>query len=198
MLIKALDEYYSILSNANKVCQEGFSKVDVHYMIFLNLKGEITDIVNIEQNVEMNNRGKNKKLPLSVILPKRVEKTMIYANIIEHRPLYIFGLDYSNAYGSFITSYKAYKSNESFRKINLEFIEGMSSDIVTAYRNFIQTWNPEHETNNKFLLQIGKKYKNVYFVFALEGHPEITLHDKDGEISRKNRNNDENTRYHNR
>ena len=64
---------------------------------------------------------------------------------------------------------------------NLEFTEGMTSDIVTAYRNFLQKWNPQDETENELLVNLGKAYSTANFVFGLDGHPEIKLHDTDGE-----------------
>ena len=44
---------------------------------------------------------------------------------------------------------KAKKSHKAFVDKNLEFTEGMTSDIVTAYRNFLQKWNPQDETENE-------------------------------------------------
>ena len=40
------------------------------------------------------------------------------------------------------------RQHKAFVDKNLEFTEGMTSDIVTAYRNFLQKWNPQDETEN--------------------------------------------------
>ena len=61
----------------------------------------------------------------------------------------------------------------------------MTSDIVTAYRNFLQKWNPQDETENELLVNLGKAYSTANFIFGLDGHPEIKLHDTDGEIAQK-------------
>ncbi len=61
----------------------------------------------------------------------------------------------------------------------------MTSDIVTAYRNFLQKWNPQVETENELLVNLGKAYSTANFIFGLDGHPEIKLHDTDGEIAQK-------------
>lgn len=188
MLIKALNEYYDILSEAGKVCPDGFSKQKVHYMIMLRKDGTISGIVDV---TESDLEGKKKNIPLEIILPKRNSIPKINSEIIEHRPSYIFGLNYDKKSGKYSAEdekNRAKKSHEAFVKTNLEYTEGMTSDIVIAYRNFIKNWKPEDETNNECLLKIGSKYSTSNFCFALDGHTEITLHDMDGDICTKIKN----------
>lgn len=188
MLIKALNEYYDILSESGKVCPYGFSKQKVHYMIMLRKDGTISGIVDV---TESDLEGKKKNIPLEIILPKRNSIPKINSEIIEHRPLYIFGLNYDKKSGKYSAEdekNRAKKSHEAFVKTNLEYTEGMTSDIVIAYRNFIKNWKPEDETNNECLLKIGSKYSASNFCFALDGHTEITLHDMDGDICTKIKN----------
>lgn len=188
MLIKALNEYYDILSEAGKVCPDGFSTQKVHYMIMLRKDGTISGIVDV---TESDLEGKKKNIPLEIILPKRNSIPKINSEIIEHRPLYIFGLNYDKKSGKYSAEdekNRAKKSHEAFVKTNLEYTEGMTSDIVIAYRNFIKNWKPEDETNNEYLLKIGSKYSASNFCFALDGHTEITLHDMDGDICSKIKN----------
>lgn len=188
MLIKALNEYYDILSEAGKVCPDGFSTQKVHYMIMLRKDGTISGIVDV---TESDLEGKKKNIPLEIILPKRNSIPKINSEIIEHRPSYIFGLNYDKKSGKYSAEdekNRAKKSHEAFVKTNLEYTEGMTSDIVIAYRNFIKNWKPEDETNNEYLLKIGSKYSASNFCFALDGHTEITLHDMDGDICSKIKN----------
>ena len=56
MLIKALCDYYDMLSAAEKVLPEGYSKVKIHYEVALTEEGEIDHIIN-----RSNSREKNKK-----------------------------------------------------------------------------------------------------------------------------------------
>ena len=188
MLIKALNEYYDILSEAGKVCPDGFSTQKVHYMIMLRKDGTISGIVDV---TESDLEGKKKNIPMEIILPKRNSIPKINSEIIEHRPSYIFGLNYDKKSGKYSAEdekNRAKKSHEAFVKTNLEYTEGMTSDIVIAYRNFIKNWKPEDETNNEYLLKIGSKYSASNFCFALDGHTEITLHDMDGDICSKIKN----------
>ena len=92
MLIKALNEYYDILARNDKVCKDGFSRQNITHMIMLRKDGTISDIINVEQESEPDSKGKTKLQPISVVLPERTQKPGIDGNIVEHRPLYIFGL----------------------------------------------------------------------------------------------------------
>lgn len=181
MLINALCEYYDELEKDGKVVPDGYSEQAVHYLIALTSDGKIEDILNyqIKEKFETKNgKLKEKENPRIIMMPLRTEKTGICSNIIEHRPLYIFGLNYDKYV---LTSYdktnKAKKSNDAFKKSNLEFIEGLDSPIINAYRNFILNWIPENETENPALVNIGKAYKNSYFAFCLSGHIDVLLHE---------------------
>lgn len=188
MLIKALNEYYDILARNDKVCKDGFSRQDITHMVMLRKDGTISDIINVEQESELDGKGKTKLQPISVILPKRTEKRGVDSSIIEHKGERIFGLKYekqSDKYSAKDDTNKAKKSHKIFVEKNLDFTEGMTSDIVAAYRNFMMKWNPEEETTNKSLLKIKKDFADAKFIFALDGHPEIKLHDTDGEIAQK-------------
>ena len=188
MLIKALNEYYDILARNDKVCKDGFSRQNITHMIMLRKDGTVSDIINVEQESEPDSKGKTKLQPILVVLPRRTEKSGIDSSIIEHKGERIFGLNYekkNDKYSPKDDTNKAKQSHEIFVEKNLKFTEGMTSDIVVAYRNFMIKWNPENETANESLLKIKKVFSKAKFIFALDGHPEIKLHDMDGEIARK-------------
>lgn len=181
MLIKALCDYYDELSAEGKILPDGYSRVRVHLLVCLSPEGEIADLINlqiVERTENAKGKIKEKFVPREITMPERTEKSGIDANIIEHRPLYIFGL---NLEGEELTpndkTRKAEKSHNAFVEKNLEFIKGIDSPLVNAYRKFIQNWNPANETDNKYLLSIGKLYKNAYFVFCLDGYPDKLLHE---------------------
>lgn len=187
MLIKALYDYYDFLAQRGEVVAEGFSKVKIHFMILLTPQGDVADIVDIREPKPVQ-KGKKEKIeyfPREMILPKRTEKSAVDLNIIDHRPLYIFGLNFED--GAFTPddrTNRARKSHQCFVEGNLAFTEGMTSEIVMAYRNFLLRWNPEEQRENPILLKIGKDYNASGYCFALNGHPEIRLHE-DGEMIAK-------------
>ena len=61
MLIKALCDYYDMLSAAEKVLPEGYSKVKIHYEVALTEEGEIDHIINIKNETEVPFGKKYKK-----------------------------------------------------------------------------------------------------------------------------------------
>lgn len=110
-------------------------------------------------------------------LPVRTQKPGIDKNTIEHRPLYIFGLNYDK--GTLTptdATNKAAKSHNCFCEWNEKFFENIDSPICKAYLNFIRTWEPEQETQNPHLLALGKEYSSSYYEFGLDGSPETKLH----------------------
>lgn len=181
MLIRSLCDYYDIQSARGEAASDIMSEQPVHWMVMLTPDGRVADIIDrrIEESVpQKNGKVKIVKKPIVVPLPKRTQKTGIDANIIEHRPLYIFGLNYDAKIG--LTpddkTGKARKSHEAFIKKNLEFFEGIDSEIARAYVNFIKNWVPENETENEQLKKLGKEYQGSCYIFALDGRPECKLH----------------------
>ena len=160
MLINALCGYYEKLEKDGQIVQEGYSEQAVHYLIGLNPDGTIESINNCQiKESEKIKTGKRKEreVPKIITMPLRTEKSGIDSNIIEHRPLYIFGLNYEKeSFTPLDRTDKAAKSHAAFRDTNLKFIEGLDSPIINAYRNFILNWIPENETENPNLLNIGK------------------------------------------
>lgn len=177
MLIKALADYYDILAAAEKVIPDGFSIQNIHYKIALNFDGSISEIINYQKEEIVN--GKLRSTPNDEMMPSRTEKTAIDSNFIEHRPLYLFGLNFSN--NELVLDNKAKKSHESVLNSELDNLKDLDSDIVNAYRNFLLNWKPENEINNKHLVGLGKDYPKSYFVFCLASKPEILLH-KDKQV----------------
>lgn len=190
MLIQALCNYYDILSAEGKVLPEGYSKVKIHYLISLTEEGTIDNIINVQREIAESKKGKVVKrlVPKEVKMPERTEKSGIEANISEHRPLYIFGLNRDKKTGELSTedrTGKAKKSHKAFVEKNLEFIEDLKSPIIDAYRQFLLNWNPEEELENKFLLGLGKDYETSGFSFALSGKSDTTLLYEDIELKKK-------------
>lgn len=188
MLIKALCDYYDVLAEKGKVLPAGYSNVPIKYALALTADGKIDGIISLmKKEVIPQKNGKEKIKDIASVLqfPQRTEKSGIESNVVEHRPLYIFGLNYDN--GKFTPddrTEKARKSHRAFVERNLEFTEGLDSPLVKAFRSFLETWVPENETENAYLLELGKDYAGSGFAFCLSGRPNELLHD-DSSIRRK-------------
>lgn len=182
MLIQALCEYHDTLAAKGKLVPEGYSAVDISYLISLTPDGKMDAILDWRRPAPAAENKKQKEimLPRSVCLPKRTEKTAIEANVIEHRPLYIFGLNYDAAASTFSHldgKSKAIKSHDACVKRNLGFLEGLRDPICIAYAAFLRGWRPEDECENPHLLPLGKAYATARFAFCLSGRPDILLHE---------------------
>lgn len=181
MLIHALCDYYDILAKEGKVLPEGYSSVKIHYLISLTEDGRMDRIINHQDTVQVpsGKKMKKKEVPKDLRMPKRTEKSGIDANIAEHRPLYIFGLNLDK---DILTpddrTSKAQKSHQAFVEANLDFIEGLHSPLIDAFRAFLMNWEPEDETENLWLLGLGKNYGKSGYAFCLSGHPECLLHEE--------------------
>lgn len=181
MLIKALCEYYDILSRAGKVLPDGYSNVRVHYLISLTEDGDIDEIIDfckIEEVPTGKNKTKQKRVPKEVLMPQRTDKPAIEANIVDHRPLYIFGLNaVDGEFTSIDETNKANYSHKAFVEANLHFLENLDSPIIHAFRNFLLNWEPEKQTGNRWLLSLLKDYEKSSYAFCLSGNPDKLLHE---------------------
>lgn len=177
MLIKALCDYSALQENKTPA---GYCKQAIHFEILLTPEGKIAAINDVKEPKIINlKNGKTKTnyVPIMEQLPERTQKPGIDKNTIEHRPLYIFGLNYDK--GTLTptdATNKAVKSHKCFCEWNEKFFENIDSPICKAYLNFIRTWKPEQETQNPHLLALGKEYSSSYYEFGLDGSPEIKLH----------------------
>lgn len=172
MLIKALCDYYDLkVEQSRSDLPEGYSVQKIHYQVLLRENGEIAainDYCETKETTLKNGKVKVERNPRNVALPKREGKSATHSELIEHRPLYLFGLNYSNGALDPEGENKARKSHEAFVKRNLEFFADLDSPICTAYRNFVNNWVPEEQTENEHLKGLGKNYSNsTYFTFAL-------------------------------
>lgn len=119
MLIQALCDYYDILSAEGKVLPEGYSKVKIHYLISLTEEGTIDNIINVQREIAESKKGKVVKrlVPKEVKMPERTEKSGIEANISEHRPLYIFGLNRDKKTGELSTEDRTGKAKNLIKHL---------------------------------------------------------------------------------
>lgn len=182
MLIKGLCDYYDVLAAAGKVLPDGYSSVNVSYLIALTPSGEIDELIPYQRQVEeVKKNGKTaiKYFPRTEIMPKRTEKTAVDSNYIEHRPLYLFGMEYDSKQDRFIAGSekdRAGKSHRAFVETNLAFIDGLHSPLIDAYRNYLLHWNPAEQTEHAALLAVKKSYQKSGYAFCLSGSPDKLLH----------------------
>ena len=196
MLIRALTEYYEILESRGVLVSEEYSCVNIHWLVSLTQDGNIASIIDCRREttfIDSYGKEKTKKIPAEMTLPRRTDFPGIKANIVEHRPMYLFGLDFDKKNQTFaamtpgVSEAKAIKprrSHDAFVEETLQFLQDLDSPIVRAFRSFVENWEPEKEIENKYLLKVGKEYPTTGFAFCLAGNPGILLHE-DAQVKAK-------------
>lgn len=180
MLISALCDYYELLLKGGKALPQGYSYAEIDFLVGLTKDGEIAEIIDYRKSVNktMGKKTKIEKVPRTIQLPKRPKTTSIKSYYMDHRPLYIFGLNYTGVgFSEEDDKSRAKKSHDAFVAKQLSFIDGLHSDIIDAYRNFVEKWVPGEQKENPHLLGLGKEYSAKGFAFCLAGRADILLHE---------------------
>lgn len=172
MLIKALCDYYDLKTQKSvSALPDGYSMQPVHFQVLLRENGEIAAINDYREKRDIpqkNGKTKEKLVPREAALPERSQKPAVFSALIEHRPKYLFGLNYAD--GKLTPDddkSNAAKSHEAFVKRNSDFFADLNSPVCTAFRNFVNKWIPSEQTENEHLKKLGKDYSGAYFTFAL-------------------------------
>ena len=178
MPIAALSEYYEFQKRTGRLqTTDAYSSVKISYLICLTPEGTLADILCHKKTVELGN-GKTKDISTAEIFPRRIEIPAIRANVIEHRPAYIFGLYYDPKEKVLVTDGdkdKAKKSHEAFIEKQQEFLGDLDTPLARAVLRFTETWNPARECENPHLLGIAKELGTSGFAFCLAGAPSTLL-----------------------
>lgn len=191
MLISALNDYYNILSEKGIISDSHYTDSDISYYIQLSTEGEMTGLMDCRKyEITTTSKGKTitKAYPKKLQIPERPRSTTVNANYVEVRPGYIFGLEYrtDKDSGEGILSVESggttEKQKEKLKLQHQSFCKEverdfghMTSPIARAYTRFAETWKPEQEVNNQYLLGIKADLNKCKFAFCLEGHPELLL-----------------------
>ena len=197
MIISALAKYYDCLAKMENspLIPKGLSKVKISYVAIINDLGELKAF--IPHTKTAINGKKTFEVPIEEFFPERVSTTKIEANIIEHRPKYLFGIEFEFNDKKFKITKKSRNSFEACKEKNIDFLSNIDCRIAKAMFNFFESWNPEENLDNFLFFGIAKDYNNSYFTFCLEDDNELINSDEqilnkfdEQNHSNKNENND--------
>ena len=96
MLIGALCDYYDVIAGKGVLVPEGYSNVNVSFLVSLNEDGGVDDITDWSEDGTISDKNGKISFTRSVVMPRRTEKPGIDANVIEHRFTYLFGLNFAD------------------------------------------------------------------------------------------------------
>lgn len=179
MLIEALCRYCDILIEDENLIPDGWTNQDITKVIVLDRYGNIADVLSYTEDKKIGSgtKTKIKKMPVKVLLPYREQTTTTFAYNLDHRPDYIFGLCWDKDNKCLSTNGKTAGGKEKsvlinhnlYVKRNLEFIDGLHSELIDAFRLFLENWNPEEHINDEILVSLGKEFSSSGYCFALSG-----------------------------
>lgn len=169
-MLRALSEYYDCLCRQKDsgLVPDGYSKINVNYNMVLKADGALKEILPYVNTVNVGK--KTKEVPREELFPFRNSVSGIAAETIDHREKYLFGMEWDKQNEKLILTKSSLLAFSKEKEKNLEFLKGLSSPVIDAFRNFLLQWNPEAELENPVLLSLGKKYSAAKFVVTLDEH----------------------------
>lgn len=178
MLIKALCDYYDKLPEDEKDFTRTY--LNVSYAIDLSGSGDIVRIRSLKMREERAVNGKTYERYISPrsMFTKRGDTSSVLAYAVDHRPRYIFGMDFDNGLTVNATAEKSYKSFVEVNKAVFSRIDG-DDPLCLAFSRFLDKHiSEERLTELMSGLDMGDCFKSN-FAFCLDGHPSEYLNEKE-------------------
>ncbi len=169
-MLKELVAYYDCLINQpdSGFVPEGYSKVcNVANKIVLSKEGKLKDILPNTYTEVIGKKEKN--IGNDEIFPFRYSVSGISAETIECREKYIFGFEWDKETKKLHITKNSLSAFNKSKEKNIDFLRDLSSDVIDAYKAFLENWNPEKELNNPILKSLGKLYAGAKFIIVVEG-----------------------------
>ena len=139
MILQALTKCYEALAKKNLVSKPGLCAAKVHFRVDLKLDGTVEDIVPLEDY----DSKKKQFLPKIMIVPEQcVRSSGVCPYFLSDNSSYILGIDDNGK------PKRTAEAFESSKKLHLEILEKLDSDIAIAIKNFFRKWNPQKATEN--------------------------------------------------
>lgn len=170
-MLRALSEYYDCLCRQKDsgLVPDGYSSVGVNYNLVLNPGGTIKAVLPYTKVVLIGK--KEKEVPRDECFPFRNSVPGIAAETVDHREKYLFGIGWDKQGEKLAVTKSSLLAFAKCREKNLSFLEGLTSPVIDAYKNFLQNWDPESGLENPFLTALGKKYGGAKFIVTLQDDP---------------------------
>lgn len=155
-MLRALSDYYECLCRKKDsgLVPDGYSKINVNYNMVLKADGTLKEILPYINTVTLGK--KTKEIPREELFPFRNSVSGIAAETIDHREKYLFGMEWDKQNEKLMLTKSSLLAFSKDKEKNLEFLDGLNSPVIDAFRNFLLQWNPERELENPTLLSLRK------------------------------------------
>ncbi len=161
-VLQSLDGYYGRMAARGEAEPPGFSREKISFRVTLSAVGEPVSVVDLRT-------GAGRKLsPQLLQVPAGVKRTVaIVPNLLWDKTAYAFGRTAG-------TGSRTAQEHEAFKAANLAFAAGSNDEGLTAWRLFLESWNPDLFDAAPFRADM----LDANIVFALQGET-CDLHDRD-------------------
>lgn len=163
MIISELYKYYGQISK--KLPDTRYEIIKINYLICLDSYGTIKDILPYE-SIEIY-KGKERRYAKEELFPNIPSSPKVISYPIEYRYGYLFGL--KAVKNEIIVEEKKW---ESFKEINLKFLENVDSKLANAFRNYIIHNNSNDFSQDERIININS---SCNFAFCLYGEEDKLL-----------------------
>ncbi|MFX4262332.1 type I-C CRISPR-associated protein Cas8c/Csd1 [Pelotomaculum propionicicum] len=153
MILQALNEhYYRLLGDKeSKIAPQGYSIVDISFVIVLSQEGEFLDLFSVEKEEFVPEHKKRSGVhPAPYFLCDKI--------------LYSLGVGKDKNEGK--------KRFELYRDYNLKLLQQIECVEAIAVSNFLKAWNPESWDSNAIIMRYQEEFnkpKNFNTVYRIDG-----------------------------
>ncbi len=152
-ILQALDSYYGRMAQRGEVAARGFSREKISFAIVLREDGEPVDVHDLRQP------SGRKLVPRLLEVPARPTRTSgIAPNLLWDKTSYALGRTSGR-------DHRTAKEHETFKEINLSFVDESDDSGLRAFKAFLQSWTPDRFDR----LPYAQDMLGTGVVFALEG-----------------------------
>lgn len=157
MIIAALVKRYEQQVKENKIVELGWSIAEVSFGLRLLESGEISDIIELRTEEEVNKKIKLKKRKMKVPEQERRSGKNYSSSFLCENANYFFGIDGNT------------KQFEAAKNLHLEILKDCDSRTSRAIKNFFLNWNPSETTTHPKLQEYLKELqKGARLIFMFE------------------------------
>ncbi|MFL0808600.1 MAG: type I-C CRISPR-associated protein Cas8c/Csd1 [Oceanobacter sp.] len=169
MILSALNTYYDRLAEQGntELAPYGFSQEKISYALVINPKGELVDVVNL-----MDTSGKKPRPSMRQVSQPPKRAVNIAPCFLWDKTGYVLGVTAGETEKE---RERTRKTHDAFKAYHHEWIGDSDDEGLVALLAFLDQWQPDGETRQKF---ITEDMLDSNLVFQLEGDAQRFIHER--------------------
>lgn len=153
MILSALNDYYSRLSDRGEVPPFGYSEEKISYALIISADGKLVDAQDLRDT------SGNRPAPISMTVPQPAKRTSgVKPNFLWDKSSYALGI-------SVKAVERTAREHTAFIKWHKDLLKNENDEGLQAFLKFLSSWNPEAFKLPPF----SPDMRDANFVFRLDG-----------------------------